>query len=113
VTPREFVEKQKHLPSFMKDFHDQKLLFKCIAHAYRPDPDKPNTLGWEAPGWTDAQIYTIDHFLWYMGQHGYTLQKSGADVEFRDIHQSLKNYENESLEGLRAILAPKSSPPSP
>ena len=62
----------------MRDLHDQKDLFKAIHSAYRPD-------GAEMPNWRQAHCYTIDWFLWYMGQRGYTLQKSHAKVDFKSL----------------------------
>lgn len=77
-TPVEYVESGEHLPHFMRDFHDQKELFKSIHEAYRLEPTS-------MPNWTQAHIYTVDWFLWYMGQRGYTLQKSRAKVKFKKL----------------------------
>lgn len=77
-------ESGKHLPKFMRDFHDQKDLFKAISQAYRDS--ESNIVNWR-----DAQIYTIDCFLWFMASHGYTLQKSRKHVESYDIEASIQH----------------------
>jgi len=71
-----WIESGKHLPEFLRDFHDQKDIFKTIHQKYQ-NPNKPPNVNW-----IDAHIYTVDWFLWYMASHGYTLQKSRADQNF-------------------------------
>jgi len=79
MTPEEYVRSGKHLPKIMRDFHDQKDIFKDIHHRYT-EPGRKEI------DWISAQIYTVDWFLWYMGQRGYTLQKSKRkDIEFKDF----------------------------
>lgn len=110
MTSQQFVYTTKHLPDFMRDFHDQKKLFKCIAWMM-PTPDDGQ--GHAPIGWTDAQIYTIDKFLAFMAMHGYTLQRSRArGVDFEDIHVSMQDFEDAAIESLRAILRPEASQPS-
>lgn len=67
----------KHLPDFMRDFHDQKEVFK-VMHAVQ---DVPEGFG-PSVSWRDGHIYVIDRFLWYMARRGYALQKSRAKQEF-------------------------------
>lgn len=71
-----------YLPPAMRDFHDQKDLFKAIHDTI--DVGGHSTYV-EDISWVAGQVYTVDIFLWYMAAHGYTLQKSRADVEFRDL----------------------------
>ena len=80
---KEWRESGEHLPLFMRDFHAQKDLFKAISQQYRSSPSN-------VVNWRDAQIYTIDCFLWYMVSHGYTLQKSRKRVKSYDIRASIK-----------------------
>ena len=65
-----WLKSGKYLPTFMRDFHDQKDVFKSI-HKLYGDVDIPNP-----PSWIDAHVYTVDRFLWYMASRGYTLQKA-------------------------------------
>lgn len=76
----------RHLPPFMRDFHDQKDLFKAIHDVYRLDEKKDHR---DPIGFTTAMIYTIDSFLWFMAAHGYTLQRCRAKQEFADIHATI------------------------
>ena len=72
----------KYLPKFLRDFHDQKDLFKSI-HTLYADSESLKDI---VPSWVSGQIYVIDCFLWFMASRGYTLQKSRKkDVEFLDI----------------------------
>ena len=87
MTPSEYNTEKKYLPDFLKDFHDQKELFKTMHEAWAERLEK------ELPAfnWRDSHIYTIDFFLWFMGLHGYKLQKiSAKDVEFYDLDATIK-----------------------
>jgi len=62
-----------HLPKFMRDFHDQKELFKTIEFVLGPGN----------VSWVEGHIYVIDRFLKFMAMHGYTLRKTrqGRDLK--------------------------------
>lgn len=90
----------KHLPRFMRDFHDQKALFKTV-HALTGDPDPANPL---PVTWVNAQIYVIDYFLWCMARHGYTLQKSRANMPFEDIHAAIKQVSDSEIAMLKSLF---------
>lgn len=75
----------EHLPPFMRDFHDQKNLFKTIHEQAVFDVN--------APSWINAHIYTVDAFLWFMARHGYTLQRSRTRLPFSDINTTLSEAE--------------------
>lgn len=100
-TIREFCDSRHYLPRFMRDFHDQKDLFKGISEFYKlaekaaaaedlnnPDCIKHHHL--KGYSWVLAHVYVIDFFLWFMAHHGYTLQKSRAPVEFCDIDATIE-----------------------
>lgn len=67
-----WVDSGKHLPKWLRDFHDQKDVFKACEE----------TLGRPKDGitWVDGHIYTIDRFLRFMALHGYTLQRTRAEA---------------------------------
>ena len=73
---QEWLDTGKYLPEFMRDFHDQKDLFKTIHIRVKPEPQID---------WITAQIYTVDVFLHFMARRGYTLQKNRSNVDFRDV----------------------------
>lgn len=76
----EWLKSLKYLPVELRDFHDQKNLFKSMHHLYQDNPSADT-----APSWVNGQIYVIDWFLWFMASRGYTLQKSRKkNVEFHD-----------------------------
>lgn len=85
-----WLETGKHLPEMMRDFHDQKDLFKAMHSIYEGDE---NDNQWDDnPNWRDGQIYTIDWFLWYMAGRGYTLQKNRKKLQFREF-ENWRNME--------------------
>ncbi len=106
MTPQEYVKSGKHLPGPLKDFHDQKDLFKLM---YRCYADKGGTGAYEQNGasvpWTTGQCYVIDWFLWFMGKRGWTLQRSRADVPFHDLDAEIAMMKREDAELFREMLA--------
>ena len=79
---QEWMESGEYLPEILRDFHDQKDLFKVMHYLYQDNESADRS-----PNWIDGQIYTIDWFLWFMASRGYTLQKSRKDVEFRPLEK--------------------------
>lgn len=86
----EWRESGEHLPEFMRDFHDQKSLFKALSSSFGNAEDCPLSF-------RDGQIYTIDWFLWFMAIHGYKLTKTTAKVECKDIEVAIKKSWNYRL----------------
>lgn len=85
-----YMSNQENLPDFIKDFHDQKDLFKAIYAQYSEGNSKELLL---RVNWVDAHCFTIDVFLWWMGKHGYKLQKSKKKgVEFFEPIETIKHY---------------------
>lgn len=75
----------RNLPKFMRDFHDQKDLFKAVhetinveGHEYAKDIS-----------WVAGHCYAVDIFLWFMAKHGYTLQRSPRNLPFTGIHETI------------------------
>ena len=100
---RQWRDEGKHLPAFMRDFHDQKDLFKAIHRRYVERPDGAN--------WVQAHTYTIDFFLWFMAQHGYTLQRSRVRLPFDDLHATVEADREASMKQtadlLNSLIKPK------
>lgn len=95
-----FRSTARYLPPAMRDFHDQKDVFKAI-HATVDVP------GHEYAGeidWIAGHNYVVDIFLWFMAAHGYTLQKSRADVEFRDLRKTVEKVRSVEAERLRRAI---------
>ena len=80
---QQWLDSGEYLPSFLRDFHDQKDLFKAMHLLYEGNPES-DSVG--KPDWMDGQVYTIDWFLWYMAGRGYTLQKTRKkNIKFRNF----------------------------
>lgn len=100
---QQYNQEQKNLPDFMKDFHDQKDLFKCIqdwAARRETFKDLPNS-------WADNHVFVIDYFLWFMSIHGYKLQKIKSDIDFCDIHKTVSDFTDKRVKSLSLILQGK------
>ncbi|MWK59387.1 hypothetical protein GO594_25650 [Pseudomonas otitidis] len=82
---KKWREDQKHLPEFMRDFHNCKDLFRGISEYIVLEDDHPA----RDVNWRQAQCYTIDVFLWFMARHGYTLQRSRTRLNFDDLDELL------------------------
>lgn len=100
----------EHLPEFMRDFHDQKDLFKAIYDQWNDGDVKNQVL--QNVNSVDAHVFTIDYFLWWMGLHGYKLQKSRKKgVEFYDpvdtIEYRRKIRQEKQLDILNSVLKTK------
>jgi hypothetical protein len=86
----DYMSNGENLPEFIKDFHDQKDLFKTIYDQYREGNAKKLLTN---VNWVDAHCFTIDVFLWWMGRHGYKLQKTRKQgVEFNDPTETIKHF---------------------
>jgi hypothetical protein len=83
---REWRKRGDHLPPFMRDFHDQKDLFKAIHDLYKLDDVKDHR---DPISFVTAMIYTMDSFLWFMAGHGYTLQRCRAKQPFMNVHETV------------------------
>ena len=86
-----WLDSGQYLPEMLRDFHDQKNLFKVLHHTY----DGQENDG--TPNWVNGHCYVIDWFLWYMAARGYTLQKSRKNVEFREFENWREIQGNNSL----------------
>ena len=90
----------KHYPPILRDFHDQKDLFKLIhritnveGHSYCKDVD-----------WIKGQCYVIDIFLWTMARFGYTLQKSRTKLNFDNLEEFLHAHREEMNKQFAALF---------
>ena len=76
----------------MKDFHNQKDLFKAIYDLW----DDGNNKTLNEVNWINAHCFTIDYFLYWMGLHGYKLQKvKKKNVRFYDPIETIQNSNDE------------------
>ncbi|QWX10319.1 hypothetical protein PRB90_gp50 [Klebsiella phage BUCT610] len=94
-----WLESGEYLPEFMRDFHDQKDVFKAMHNTITNANENGNP--------RDGHIYVVDTFLWYMARCGYTLQKSRKQVEFKDMDDDIERMRREFSEKFRDILSEK------
>lgn len=85
MKPDNWMKAGKYLPPVLRDFHDQKDLFKSMHQIVAVDKHEYC----KDVGWTEGQCYVIDIFLWFMARRGYTLQKSRQRFEFSDLDADL------------------------
>lgn len=93
-----------YLPDFMRDFQDQKDLFKAMQEVVERSNEANSGHRALQASWTEYHIYTVDIFLWVMAGHGYTLQRSRKPVPFADIFAFVKKAKDR-WQGLSALLS--------
>ena len=91
----------KHLPAFMRDFHDQKRLFKTLERTMGRPEDGVSHGG--RTSWVSGMIFTIDRFLPFMAKHGYTLRHTRTDCA--DIEDTMKQFDEFEINALKNMLA--------
>ena len=94
-------EEQKHLPEFMRDFHNCKELFKAVDQLITCDEESPAA----KVSWLQGHCYTIDVFLWFMARYGYTLQRNRTKLAFEDLEETLKALQLERNKGFAEMLS--------
>lgn len=100
-----------YLPEFMRDFHDQKDLFKALHEVVDRSCAKPGNLHMRDLTWTDAHVYTVDIFLWVMAGHGYTLQRSRKRWTFPSIYDFVSAANERARKAMASALFGKSPTP--
>jgi hypothetical protein len=92
-----WINSGKHLPTWLRDFHDQKDVFKTIGglEARHPFP---------AYSWVDVHAISIDKFLWYMAHYGYTLQKTRTKKKFLDMNGAIKARQDKETASFKQML---------
>lgn len=101
----EWLKSGEYLPPFMRDFHDQKDVFKTLQEVVERRNAKDGRGSYTADlTWITAHVYTVDVFLWIMARHGYTLQRSRKRVPFADIWDWLKGGREERQRAYGAML---------
>lgn len=77
----EWLKSGEYLPEVLRDFHDQKDVFKAMHEIIKEPEDGQD----RRPTWREGHIYVIDVFLWFMARRGYTLQRTRRRGNFRDL----------------------------
>ena len=85
-----WMKASKHLPDVLRDFHDQKDVFKAMHDLQQPSGPSELEAGAFTVDFVTGQCYVIDRFLWFMARRGYTLQRSRVRLPFRDLQADVK-----------------------
>ncbi|EOM8151413.1 hypothetical protein ODT46_02030 [Escherichia coli] len=93
----EWLQSGEYLPGFLRDFHDQKDVFKAMHDTIGNANENGNA--------RDGHIYVIDTFLWYMARCGYTLQKSRKNVEFKDMQDDIERSKEWRREAFSRVIS--------
>lgn len=104
-----FLKSGAFLPAPLRDFHDQKDVFKTMHGAIDPANESIKRVSW-----IDGQCYVIDIFLWFMARRGWTLQRSRADADFRDLAADIETHRKQEAEAFSRFMAerhPLQNPP--
>lgn len=101
---QEWLESGEYLPLFMRDFHDQKDLFKYLDEVRERSVKKNGGSYMANLTFSDAQIYTIDIFLWVMARHGYTLQRSRKGLVFSDLDDTISRANKSRSDNSAALI---------
>lgn len=105
-TEENWLESQGYLPAFMRDFHEQKSIFKWIWRAVERNKERNPSVAGNLGNltWSAAHVYVIDFFLWFMARHGYTLQPSRKPWPAADWGATIKQMKDEDAEAFRKML---------
>ncbi|WP_291455605.1 hypothetical protein [Cupriavidus sp.] len=98
---KQWLESAAYLPRDLRDFHNQKDLFKAMHDTVSVDS---HSIAGHID-WVQGQCYVIDVFLWFMAQHGYTLQRSSAKVDFRDLAETVTTSQQARNASVASIFA--------
>lgn len=93
-------EEGKHLPDFLKDFHDQKDFFQLLAS--KLDCDEHEYI--KNINSVQGHAYVIDAFLWFLSQYGYTIQKNKTKINFKNLQEDIKEMKKQQSDILISIL---------
>ena len=100
-----YLAKGEYLPKFLRDFHDQKDVFKYLDRVQEKNIKlHRNEERHDSVNWRNAQIYTIDIFLWVMAKNGYTLQQCRRNLPFEDINESVYEDKLTYRDDYKALL---------
>ncbi len=95
----QWIDANAHLPRWLRDFHDQKDVFKTIGGI---EPSEGSVT--PSISWVDGHIYTIDRFLSAMARFGFTLQRSRARMPFSSLEDAITARRELELHQLRTIM---------
>jgi hypothetical protein len=110
-TMKEWLDAGLYLPRRIRDFHDQKEVFKLIWRQVMAAQERAKLEGSPTPfegefSWVMAHCFVIDQFLWFMARHGWTLQRTRAreGFKFDDLDDAVQAYKDAEAAAFREML---------
>lgn len=104
----EWLKSGRYLPPPLRDFHDQKKVFQVIGEMVsrrkKREANALDNMVAGLPNWIMGQVYVIDFFLWFMARRGWTLQRSRQRLEFANLDDDIKAFEQREIEAFKAML---------
>lgn len=97
----EYLKSGAYLPAPLRDFHDAKEVFKTMHSVVAVEKNEYA----RSVTWVTGQCYVIDIFLWFMARRGWTLQRSRAAVDFRDLQGDVAARREQDAQAFREALA--------
>ena len=87
-----YKKELKYLPEYLRDFHNQKDLFKMIHGWYNPNYKETELLN--KITFRDGQIFIIDFVLWCLVRYGYKIQYNNMNKsKFNNYDNQLSNWQ--------------------
>ncbi|MDU5780078.1 MAG: hypothetical protein E6Z83_04650 [Pantoea sp.] len=93
----EWLKSGEYMPEFLRDFHNQKDLFKAMHNTIANADENGN--------WRDGHVYVVDTFLWYMASRGFTLQRSRKGVPFKSIDDDIERFKSEMRDIMSSTIS--------
>lgn len=100
---KEWIKKGRHLPMFLRDFHDQKDVFKTIDRLNSENKESPHYVPW-----TSAQVYVIDTFLRAMAACGWTLQRAPKTRTYVSLTDEIRKRKEQEIDMLNQVFTNRS-----
>lgn len=101
---KDWMARGDHLPAALKDFHDQKEIFKLMHELQQPadgcESDPAHSLDYKT-----GQCYVIDRFLHFMARRGYTLQQSKKQLPFLDMQSELNAKRERDAAAFKSMIS--------
>jgi len=97
-----YIRDERHIPDFIKDFHDAKDFFKLL-YEWQCGGEKIREL--ECHTWVSQHIYTMDIFLRFCALFGYRLEKiRSPKMDVCDLSKSIADYNDRISRNFAAAL---------
>lgn len=104
-----WLKSGEYLPEPLRDFHDQKEVFKAIHQTINVEGHE-----YAKPvNWIAGQCYVIDIFLWWMARRGYTLQRTRRRGDFRDLETDVAEQTRKREEHFLGLMRAQSASQTP